>query len=396
MVDWDRVEQLRDRGWDWDRIAEDPKVGFHPDASVHDAGRALRGLYHRQRSRAERGKGDAPSSRSPKKVDATVTERVWTLPRIGYLLTPAFGLWALLAYLAPSPVGILISWSPWLAIAFAVAAFILAFGLLRSSGARWTPAFRTTVVYGVVIGLLISGLVGLTGYLAYGCPYLPPSSTLSGLPGPGWSKASVSPWQVDGKPVVYFYGASWCPYCSAGSWTIYKALAGFGTVTGAGSSLGYSSLSDVYAGTPEIILAKLGYSSSTIVFVANEDTSGVDGTFPSTGNCYEAGYVGAYSGGAIPFLVVNGQYIHAGTPIIDPANLESWNYASSGTSGGAQTVLSQVQSENGSAWSVLQDQAWWIMAFITKATGEQVSYLATEYGWSAATKSAVTGYVAQF
>jgi hypothetical protein len=51
MVDWDRVEQLRSKGWDWDQIAEDEKVGFHPDASVHDPGRALRGLYHRQRSR---------------------------------------------------------------------------------------------------------------------------------------------------------------------------------------------------------------------------------------------------------------------------------------------------------------------------------------------------------
>jgi hypothetical protein len=36
MVDWDRVEQLRSKGWDWERIAADPKVGFHPEASVHD------------------------------------------------------------------------------------------------------------------------------------------------------------------------------------------------------------------------------------------------------------------------------------------------------------------------------------------------------------------------
>ena len=51
MVDWDRVEELRSKGKDWDEIADDPKVGFHPDSSVHEAGRALRGLYHRQRLR---------------------------------------------------------------------------------------------------------------------------------------------------------------------------------------------------------------------------------------------------------------------------------------------------------------------------------------------------------
>jgi len=396
MVDWDRVEQLREKGWDWDRIADDPKVGFHPDASVHDSGRALRGLYHRQRSRIERGKGDGGNGRSSRKLDAEVTERVWTLPRIGYLLTPILGIWGLLAYVAPSPIGILLPAVPWLAIALAVAAFVLLFGLLRSSGKRWTPVFRTTVVYGIVLGIVISGVVGLTGYVAFGCPYLPPASTLAGLPGPGWTKASVTPWQIDGLPTVYFYGASWCPYCSAGSWTIYKALSDFGKVTGAGSALGYSSLSDVSPGTPEIILANIGFSSSTISFVINEDTSGVDGNFPATANCFEAGYVAAYSGSAIPFVVINGQYIHAGSPIIDPNNLASWNYASSSTSGGASTVLSEVQSENGTAWQVVQAQAWWIMAFITRATGDSVTSLASEYGWSAATKSAVTGYLAQF
>ena len=393
MVDWDRVEQLRSKGWDWDQIAEDEKVGFHPDASVHDPGRALRGLYHRQRSREGRRGENGPSR--PSKRSGPVTERIWTLPRIGYLVTPIFGIWAGLAYVAPSPVGILVSAIPWLAIAFAVAAFILLFGLLRASGKRWTPVFRTTVISGVILGLVIAGLVGLTGYLAFGCPYLPPAATLAGQPGPGWSKASVGPWQQDGKPIVYFYGASWCPYCSAGSWTIYKALSEFGSVSGAGSSLGYSSLSDTAPGTPEIILAKVGFSSTTISFVVNEDTSGVEGTFPATGNCYEQAYVSAYSGSAIPFLVVNGQYIHAGTPIIQPTDLSGYNYASSGSSGGASTVLSQVQSENGTAWSVVSSQAWWIMAFLTKASGESVTTLAAEYHWSAATQSAVTGYVAQ-
>ncbi len=394
MVDWDRVEQLRSKGWDWDQIAEDPKVGFHPDTSVHDAGRALRGLYHRQRSREGR-RGEGATERSSKRL-AAVTERIWTLPRIGYLATPILGVWAGLAYVAPSPVGILLPAIPWLAIGLAVAAFVLCFGLLRSSGKRWTPVFRTSVITGVILGLLIAGLVGLTGYLAFGCPYLPPATTLAGQPA-GWAKASVTAWQQDGKPIVYFYGASWCPYCSAGSWTIYKALSEFGTVTGASNALGYSSLSDVYAGTPEIVLgsSEIGYSSTTITFLVNEDLSGVDGTFPGTSNCFEQAYVTAYSGSAIPFLVINGQYIHAGTPIIDPSTLTDYNYASSGTSGGADTVLSQVQSESGAAWSVVQSEAWWIMAFITKATGESVSTLAAEYHWSAATQSAVTGYVAQ-
>ena len=392
MVDWDRVEQLRAKGWDWDQIADDEKVAFHPDASVHDAGRALRGLYHRQRSREGRTHDSGPRT---SKKSSSVPEHIWTLPRIGYLATPILGIWGLLAYLAPSPVGILIGAIPWLAIGFAVAAFVLAFGLLRTTAKRWTPLFRTTLISGIVVGLLVAGLVGLTGYLLFGCPYLPPSSALTSVAGgAGWTHVPVGPWQQDGQPVLFFYGASWCPFCSASSWTIYKALSDFGTVSGAGSALGFSSLADTDAGTPEIILAKVGYSSSTINFVVDEDTSGVDGTFPGTSNCYEQAYVGAYSGSAIPFVVINGQYMHALTPIIQPTELGQYTDGNTGGTG-AQTVLGQVNAENGSAWSVVQSQAWWIMAFLTKATGESVSTLAAEYKWSAATQSAVTGYLAQ-
>lgn len=387
MVDWDRVEQLRSKGWDWDRIAADPKVGFHADASVHDEGRALRGLYHRQRSRQGRKGTDATPTR-PSKSDEAATERKWSLPRIGYLLTPLLGIWFALAYVAPSPVGILLPAIPWLGVGLAVAAFLLLFGLLRTREKRWSPAFRTTVISGVVLGLVVAASAGVTGYVAFGCPYLPPASALTNTPGPGWQKASVSPWQDGGKPVLYFYGASWCPFCSAGSWAIYKALAGFGTVTGANAALGFSSLTDTAPGTPEIVIANLGYSSSTISLVVTEDTSGVQDTFPGTNNCFEQAYVSSYSGGAIPFVVINGQYIHATSPIIQPSDLSAYSYSATGGNGAA-TVLGQVQTENGSAWSVVEQQAWWMMAFLVKGTGESVSTLATQYSWSSATRTAV-------
>ncbi|MGI0131249.1 MAG: DUF929 family protein [Thermoplasmata archaeon] len=387
MVDWDRVEQLRSKGWDWDRIAADPKVGFHADAAVHDEGRALRGLYHRQKSRQGRTAKESPSTRSAKN-DEAATERKWSLPRLGYLLTPAFGVWFLIAYVAPSPVGLLLPAIPWLGIGLAVVAFLLLFGLLRTREKRWSPALRSSLIVGVVLGLLVAGSAGITGYLAFGCPYLPPASSLAGTSAPGWTKASVGPWQDGGKPVLYFYGASWCPFCSAGSWSIYKALTGFGTVTGANAALGFSSLSDVYAGTPEIVLGNVQYSSSSISFIVTEDTSGVDGNFPGATNCFEQAYVTAYGGGAIPFVVINGQYIHANTPIVNPATLSTYTYST--TSGhGAATVLGQVQAENGTAWSAVQQQAWWMMAFLVKGTGESVATLSSQYHWSSATVTAV-------
>src|SRR5208282_1828723 len=116
MVDWDRVEELRSKGYDWDRIADDPKVGFHPDRSVEQPGRALRGLYHRQRSR-ERRRGETPAAAvGPSKQDREKAERKWTLARIGYLLVPIFGIWFALAYLVPSPVGLVLPAIPYLAL----------------------------------------------------------------------------------------------------------------------------------------------------------------------------------------------------------------------------------------------------------------------------------------
>lgn len=148
MVDWDRIEELKQKGWDWNRIAADPKVAFHPDASVRQAGPALRRLYYRRQSRTDR---EGPDT-TPKRTDAQA-ERRWPLARIGFLLTPILGLWFLIAYLAPSPVGLVVAAIPWLALGLAISAIILAVGLLRASR-RWTKAFRTALIFGVIGGLV--------------------------------------------------------------------------------------------------------------------------------------------------------------------------------------------------------------------------------------------------
>ena len=386
MVDWDRVEELRSKGWDWDRIADDSKVGFHPEASVREPGRALRGLYHRQRSR-ERRQG-ASATAGPKKV-AEEKERRWTLTRVGYLLTPIFALWFVFAYLIPSPVGLVLPAIPYLALGLTVAAFLLLFGLWRSKAERWSKLLRTTVVTGVVFGLVISGLIGLAGVLIFGCPFLP--ATTSSEPGPGWTSANVAAWQDGGRPVVYFYGATWCPYCSASSWAIWKALTEFGSVSGA--QTGYSSGSDIDPLTPEMVLT-FQVSSTSVAYQYSEDTSGVDQTFPGTSNCYQQAYVTAYSGGSIPFLVVNGQYIHGGSYLVNPGDLSTW---AGGLNGGASTVQSSVSSENGAPWQAVQTQAWWIMAFMAKSTGIPISTLALQVTphWSSATQAGVQNDLTQ-
>ena len=377
MVDWDRVEELRSKGWDWDKIADDPKVGFHPDTSVQETGRALRGLYHRQRSR-QRRQGETPEAAAPSKEEREKTERKWTLPRVGYLLVPIFGIWFVIAYIVPSPVGLILPAILYLALVLVLVAFLLLFGLFRSTKARWSKVYRTTLVTGIVLGLVVSGVIALGGILFFGCPVLPSASSGTTEPAPGWISVKVSSWQENGLPVVYYYGATWCPYCSASSWVIWKALSGFGTVSG--TSLMYSAEDSIQ----EIVLANAQYSSSYITFIVNEDTSGVSGNFPSTSNCVEQAYVSAYSGSSIPFVAVNGQYIHGGASLISPPNQFG--------SETPQQVLSEVQNENGTAWNVVQGQTWWMMAFMARSAGATTGNLGSQpytSGWSPTTLASV-------
>ena len=62
MVDWDLVDKRRAKGWDWDRIAADPKVGFHAEAVRRRARTRRSGsLYYQRRSKAKRLSGDSNS-----------------------------------------------------------------------------------------------------------------------------------------------------------------------------------------------------------------------------------------------------------------------------------------------------------------------------------------------
>ncbi len=376
-MQWDRVDELRSKGRDWGDIARDPSVDFHPDPGAGDPGRALRALYHRSGRRGLRGPARAAATgRAAKEA----TARRWTLPRIGYVLVPLVGVWFLLALVAPSPVGLLVPAIPYLALALAGAAVLLLYALSRgTAGPRWSKVYRTGVITGIVGGLLVAGGIGLVATVALGCPYLPPSGSGTAEPD-GWTEYHVGAWQDDGRPVVFFYGATWCPYCSASSWALWKALSEFGSVSG--TSFGYSyGPPETIQYIPEVILASTSLSSSSASFQVSEYVYGSDGVLPGTANCYQSAYVSAYSGGGIPFYVVNGQAIHSGT-LVDPESLSGW---ANGANGGYHTVAQAVAAENassGSPWLAVDSATWWMMAWMAKASGDTVASLAAEYHWS--------------
>ncbi|MFZ0830178.1 MAG: DUF929 family protein [Thermoplasmata archaeon] len=358
MVDWERVEQLRTEGWDWDRIANDSRVGYQAPPGLSDRGRALRSLYVR-RARASSRDGTLekvkPSQRTNQKPK-------WTLVRVGMLLTPLFAIWFLVAYFIPSPVGVFISAVPTLGLALAASTFLLAFGLLRSQK-RWSSVLRGAVASGIILGLALSATFGIGGLLV-GYPPLTPFTTSE----PNYFEKAANPlWTSGGKPVYFFFGSAACPFCSASSWAMVVALNQFGTLTG--TSYAYSSPTD-QAGpnTPETVLANARLASPYIALQVAESTYTASIQLPGFANEYQNAYYAAYdSAGYIPFVVVGGQYFtwHS---LVDPAALAGMT---------AAEVQEQINAHSGTCWVAISPAADWLTAYLLKVDGGQPASLLT-------------------
>jgi hypothetical protein len=69
---------------------------------------------------------------------------------------------------------------------------------------------------------------------------------------------------ADGKPLVLYMGAEYCPYCAAQRWSLIEALSRFGTFTGLGET--ESSSTDTDPNTPTLSFHGATYSSKYLTF----------------------------------------------------------------------------------------------------------------------------------
>ena len=137
---------------------------------------------------------------------------------------------------------------------------------------------------------------------------------------------------ADGKPLVLFVGAEYCPYCAAERWPLVEALSRFGTFTGL--QLSHSSSTDVYPSTNTLSFLKASYRSDHLAFQSVElrgnELQG--GNYPvlqaltaeqqKVFTTYNAPpYVPAASAGSIPFVDFGGRYLISGASY-DPGILQ--------------------------------------------------------------------------
>jgi hypothetical protein len=124
--------------------------------------------------------------------------------------------------------------------------------------------------------------------------------------------------KADGKPLFFYEGGEFCPYCAAERWAMVNALGRFGTLTGLG--LTSSSSSDVYPNTPTFTFHGSSYTSDAVSLQAVEaldrDHNPLEQLTASQQalvNKYNMPPYVAAPGGGIPFVLIAGRYLLVGS-----------------------------------------------------------------------------------
>jgi len=115
---------------------------------------------------------------------------------------------------------------------------------------------------------------------------------------------------ADGKPLVLYVGAEYCPYCAAERWAMVQALSRFGTFSNL--TFTHSSPTDVFPNTPTLTFHGSSYQSSVVSFQGVE-TQDVDkqtlDTLSETQQSLETAY---NTKGSIPWINFGGKYVISG------------------------------------------------------------------------------------
>ena len=193
-----------------------------------------------------------------------------------------------------------------------------------------TPAWVTPVAVVAAIALVVGGFLLIRWYTTPQAPApLKPDAaqlvvnSLTALPaaeldaiGPGSANNLVKPVSgtpltgPSGKPLVFYFGAEYCPYCAAERWPIIVALSRFGTFSGLKTTS--SSSSDIYPNTPTFTFHGSTFTSQYIDFQAVETTDRNQNAL-ETPTASQQALVNQYdTSGSIPFVDLGNRYVFAG------------------------------------------------------------------------------------
>ena len=191
--------------------------------------------------------------------------------------------------------------------------------------------------------------------------------------------AGTAPVVEDGKPVVLYYGAEYCPYCAVQRWAATVALSRFGTFTGLEASTS-APPPEILPNTPTVTFHGSTYASDYITLSAVEtQTRGFqpletpDALQRRLFDTYNVESITSSNGG-IPFMMIGNLYAWAGSQY-DPGVLDDKSFDEIVDALADSTT--DVAQEIGSA-------ANYLTAMICQLTGNEPADVCTSAGVQAA------------
>ncbi len=185
---------------------------------------------------------------------------------------------------------------------------------------------------------------------------------------------------ADGKAIITYVGAEYCPYCAAERWAIAVALSRFGTFTDLAAT--HSSSSDVYANTQTLSFYGSHYASQYVDFQPVEEATNqaVNGTYPTLQQptAAQSNELARFdTQGSIPFLDIGNKYVVVGA-----------SYSPQVLAGLSQSqIAQQLANPNSAVAQAIDGTANVITAAISQVTGQQPTSVASSPAIAAIEKS---------
>lgn len=175
---------------------------------------------------------------------------------------------------------------------------------------------------------------------------------------------------VDGKPIVTYIGAEWCPFCAAERWALAVALSRFGTFSDLSAT--HSSTSDRYPATQTLSFYGSHYTSPYLDFVSVEEATNqaVGGSYPTLQRptAAQSDLMTRFDPqGSIPFLDIANKYVVVGASY-SPQVLAGLSQAQ---------IAGQLHDPNSPVAQAIDGAANVITAAISQVTGRQPGSVAT-------------------
>ncbi len=162
--------------------------------------------------------------------------------------------------------------------------------------------------------------------------------------------------QSSGKPLIFFMGAGFCPYCASERWAIVRALNNFGSWRGLAETTS-AGQDEKYLNVPTVDFSRATYTSEYVDFIGRETA---DRNFEPQQDLDEKDYeiIDTFNPDQIiPFFLIDGQFMQVGSGY-SPQLLEGMDHTK---------VRAEVENPNSSLGKAIKTETDNITALICKS-----------------------------